>query len=395
MLLLAAYRNGERKNRSKTKTRVPQWLPEPHWFRNQLQACKLENSLSELSSSEARQRTVVSSQGLQLQAIVTLKPGVQWQGSLTPFTEEARLLWEYYNKPCSAYSVEVDKFFHFKQPCKILQRAAGAKNRPATAPVTLQHFCFLPSVRALTEELLFRERGCDEELTLDLLCERLGSRFADALERCHWTIPVLLVPKPIMLLMEMRQWKSLLLRLMGPIPGRDIPDFQKDCLTWLRNVMDYPSREELNLLFSNRFQTWAPPEQPLTADSAMFVLQQLRLHAADIIASGGVRSQEKLEQALEGLELFCQTLGFSRTAGSHVGNRKAPASRIILDICSARFLRNRSDLKNMKNAIVQSLVPSHMHAFAKALMYNPLSASSLSKFQVLSCIMFLINHFDM
>lgn len=205
MLLLAAYSNGERKTRSKTKTRVPQWLPGPHWFRKRLEACKLENSLCEFGSSEARQRAVASSEGVQLQAILTLQPGVQWQGSLTLCHEEARLLWEYYNEPCSAYSVEVDNFFHFKQPVNILQRAAGTKRRPATAPVTLQHFCFFPSVRALTEDLFFRERNCEDELTLDLLCERLGSWLADALERCRWTIPALLVPKPIMLLMEVRQ----------------------------------------------------------------------------------------------------------------------------------------------------------------------------------------------
>ena len=111
MLLLAAYRNGERKHRSKVKSKEPIWLPEPSWFQERLRSCNLDGTLAEITSSAARAGARVSAEGLQVQALVTLRPGVVWKGLVTPFNEEERLLWLYNEKPCSAFSVQVKDFF--------------------------------------------------------------------------------------------------------------------------------------------------------------------------------------------------------------------------------------------------------------------------------------------
>lgn len=314
-----------------------------------------------------------------MQALATLKPGV-----LTPFSDESWLLWRYYGKPCSAYSLEVDKVFLFKEHVILWQRQALAESRDchlATAPIILQYQCFTPSVRVLTEELFFRELGNEGDLSLELLCERLGSRLADVLERCGWVIPVLWVPKPIMLLLVQGKWKALVLHMMNSVLNRDAPLFQRHCLNWLRDLMQYPSNGCFSCLWGNRFQQYRSPNHPLTSACALFAMQQLRAHSSAIIADGGPSSQSRLEETLEGLEIFTQSLVENRQAGSHVTGRKAVASRIFDDIRAAHLLRNRGHFKAMKTAMMRSLMPHQLQSLAKAMMYDPLSAPSLSKFQ--------------
>ncbi|CAK9101085.1 unnamed protein product, partial [Durusdinium trenchii] len=296
-----------------------------------------------------------------------------------------QILGEDYVEPWP-FSREVDKVFLFKEHVILWQRQALAESRDchlATAPIILQYQCFTPSVRVLTEELFFRELGNEGDLSLELLCERLGSRLADVLERCGWVIPVLWVPKPIMLLLVQGKWKALVLHMMNSVPNRDAPLFQRHCLNWLRDLMQYPSNGCFSCLWGNRFQQYRSPNHPLTSACALFAMQQLRAHSSAIIADGGPSSQSRLEETLEGLEIFTQSLVENRQAGSHVTGRKAVASRIFDDIRAAHLLRNRGHFKAMKTAMMRSLMPHQLQSLAKAMMYDPLSVYMDCTFAVL------------
>lgn len=268
-----------------------------------------------------------------------------------------------------------ERFFLLKTPVTVWQRKSSGGD---TAPITLQHPCFFPAVKVLSDEVSFHEGGCDQELSFPLLLERLGSYLAECLERNRWEVPVLLVPKPIFLLMKEGKWKSLILHLMGAVPGRDPRFFHKECIQFVQSLMQFPSPDCFRSLWSNRFLSCPPPSKALTVESVAFVLQLLRSHSEDILASAGHGASERLLGAIEGLEVFTETLD---SRGGHIKGRKANALQIIEGIRAVSFLRNRGHFNNIKNAVVDSLVPAQLQDLTKAMMYGTLSASSLSKFQ--------------
>ena len=52
----------------------------------------------------------------EVKGLVRLNPGVVFNGSLTCFDLESQLLWEYWGRPQSAYSLEVADSFQLAQP---------------------------------------------------------------------------------------------------------------------------------------------------------------------------------------------------------------------------------------------------------------------------------------
>ena len=270
-----------------------------------------------------------------------------------------------------------ERFFLLQKPVTVWQRKSSGGD---SAPITLQHPCFIPAVPVLNDELSFHERGGDQGLSFPLLLERLGSYLAEYLETNCLEVPVLLVPRPIFCLMEEGKWKSLILHLMGAVPGKDPPFFQKECIQFLQSCMHFPSPDCFCTLWSNRFHSCPPPNKALTVESVAFVLQLLRNHSEDILARAGQGASERLLAAIEGLEVFTETLD-SHSRGGHIRGRKANALQIIEGIRAVRFLRNRGDFKGVKNAVVDSLMPAQLQDLTKAMMYDPLSASSLSRFQ--------------
>lgn len=270
-----------------------------------------------------------------------------------------------------------ERFFLLQTPVTVWQRKSSGGD---TAPITLQYPCFFPAVKVLSDEVSFHEGGCDQELSFPLLLERLGSYLAECLENNRSEVPVLLVPRPIFFLMKEGKWKSLILHLMGAVPGKDPPLFHKECIHFVKSLMQFPSPDCFRALWSNRFFSCPPPSKALTVESVAFVLQLLRSHSEDILARAGHGASERLLEAIEGLEVFTETLD-SHSRGGHIKGRKANALQIIEGIRAVSFLRNRGHFKGIKNAVVDSLVPAQLQDLTKAMMYDTLSASSLSKFQ--------------
>lgn len=143
-----------------------------------------------------------------------------------------------------------ERFFLLQTPVTVWQRKSSGGD---TAPITLQYPCFFPAVKVLSDEVSFHEGGCDQELSFPLLLERLGSYLAECLENNRSEVPVLLVPRPIFFLMKEGKWKSLILHLMGAVPGKDPPLFHKECIHFVKSLMQFPSPDCFRALWSNRF----------------------------------------------------------------------------------------------------------------------------------------------
>lgn len=196
MLWLAAYKNGERQSRAKNKTRIPHWLPEPPWFLDRLEACDALDSLRR-SSTEVRGRGTISSEGIKVQTLVTVEPGLFWQGNLTPFDDETFLQWEYWGKPCSAFCVSISNVYALKEPVHVRQRKASQANisgRCLTADVSLHYHLFSPAVPIVAGDVMFQDIASDVDLSwsdLQIGCE---AAVEDA--------PVLLMPEPLLLLIR-------------------------------------------------------------------------------------------------------------------------------------------------------------------------------------------------
>lgn len=377
MLLLAVYKNGERKTRSSKKTRVPQWLPEPPWFRESLEASDVLSTLSELKSSEARQRGSVHAHGAEVRGLVRLRPGVVFDGPTTQFDRESQLLWEYWGRPRSAYSLEVVEFFELAEAAHVRQRKAG----DATSPASLQFYVFQPSVPVLRDDTMLQtNQGAAAWGAIRVECGFERDSDSDV-----QLIPVLFIAEPIFMLLRRGRWKSLLLHFQGlDRKGRGVSRTVLECLLYLQRTMGWPSGLEIAALRSHAHDVQARSEETLTWESVAFIAEELRKRAGVIVGDvetlEGQERQLQLEAALRGLEVLADGL-CPKNSGSHIRRRTTPGERIIEDFRAVRLLRNRADLKSMKGAIIRALMPRQLQNLARVMMYDPLAASTLSSYQ--------------
>ena len=339
-------------------------------------------ALAALQSTEARAGTGFD--GAQVEALVSLKPGTVWQGAFTDFDLEAELQWRYWQKPHSAYTVVVDQLFSLLEPVTVRMRAASATAYSQPSPVTLPHRIFWPAVSPLLPRTLFRGKGGREMALADLAVEVEGFSSLS----CDPTVPVLFIPEAIFRLLERGKWNCLLLHLASPGHG-NLPAVMRSCLEWLQKNMSWPTAHDFDVLWRNRANFDLPSDHVLTWESAKFLAQQVRKHANVLIlevSRDWPQGDEcfLLEQALRGLEAFAEGLLSKSSGASHVQHKKAPALRIIEDIRAVRYLRNKGDLKQIKDSIIRGLMPTQLQSLAKAMMYDPLSSSTISKYQAVS-----------
>ena len=372
MLLLATYTNGARRKRKANGSREPQWLPEPPWFKDLLVSEELLTQLH-VSASQAYRGVSLDGQCC-VKALVRVDPGVIWNGPLTDFDREANLLWNYWDRPSAAYSVVVRSFFSLCQPVSLHMREGVAK----AEVVTLQHYIFRPAVPVVTEELRFLARGDPDQDVLGFHDLGIGELRQD--------VPVIFIPQAIFALMERGKWRSILLHIEAMRHAASAPKALLASLKTLRVGMQWPSEDQFSMICSRQQNCQPLPKSMLCWDSIFFLRSQLCKHSDVIITDGGrlvdpgrlAEQQKTLESALGGLELLAMSLA---PKVSHLQHAKVASDRIIEQICAVRYLRNRSELKGLKQAVISSLMPEQLQSLAKTAMFDPLSGSTLSRYQ--------------
>ena len=377
MLLLATYRNGARRKRHANQTREPLWLPEPPWFKDLLAS---EGLLTQLHALAGEAFRGVSLDGqCCVKALVTVGPGVIWNGPLTEFDRETDLLWNYWYRPSAAYSVVVRSFFSLRPPVKLHMRE-GVANAEI---VTLQHYIFRPAVPVLTEALRFLARGDPNQEVLGFHDLGIGELRQD--------VPVIFIPETIFALMERGKWRSILMHIQAMRRAASAPKAILASLKTLKVEMQWPSEDQFSMVCSKQQDHQPGPKSTLSWDSIWFLRTQLRKHSDVIITDGGrlvdagqlAEQQKALESALEGLELLATCLA---PKVSHLQHAKVASQKIIDQISAVRYLRNRSELKGLKQAVISSLMPEQLQSLAKTMMGSPLSGSTISRYQAGSLI---------
>ena len=365
-VFLAGYRNGARRQRDSKGTRTPLYLPEPAWFLDRVQTYSDPDLLRRLGSGGGP----AGIQHANVVGLVVLGRGITYSGNLTPFDLESDLLWRYVGRPESCYTVEVQRFFSPEAPVAIYARQSDCQGISSTK-VNLQDWIFFPAT------------------DVDLDCFNL---LDDALHAVgdRDEIPVLWVPEVILSLIKAGKWKSLLFHY-SRTSHRSTGNGLLNVLRKIQDRMNWPSREEISRLWNCRRQFHQPPCMPLTEQSASFLIQKIREHSSVLLSgasdAGGVvdpgaieEQQIKLEEALEGLQVFSQAM-----SKEHVSRlpKSAMSSTLIIDsIRAARHLRNRGQLAMIKSAVIDSFVPSHLQSFARSIMFQPASKASVSRYQV-------------
>ena len=366
-VFLAGYRNGARRQRDSKSTRVPMYLPEPAWFLDRVKTYSTSDLLQRLGRGPA-----VQIQHANVVGLAVLGAGVIYSGNLTPFDLESDLLWRYWGRPEACYTVEVQRFFSLAEPVAIYARKSDCQGISSTK-VNLQDWIFLPAT------------------DVDLECFNLVDDEAlHALGDCN-QCPVLWVPEVVLSLIKVGKWKSLLFHYSRG-SHRSGGHGLLNALRKIQERMNWPSQEEMSRLWNCRYQFHQPPHLPLTEQSASFLIQKIREHSsvllsgvsdAGVVVDPGATEEEqriKLEEALEGLQVFSQAMSKENVSRAP---RAAMNSALIIDsIRAARHLRNRGQLALIQSAVIDGFVPSHLRSFARSIMFEPASKTTVSRYQV-------------
>lgn len=367
-VFLAGYQTGSRKHRDKSGTRQYCHLPQPAWFIDRIQTYGDMTQLS-IQGSTARPPQISTATVV---GLAQLGPGCIFSGRLTPFDLEADLLWRYWDKPQACYSVEILQFYSLKEPITIHARkpVEGWRGENRDFKVDLSNWIFFPASEIRVDDLFGEEclpQGLPEP--------------AD--------IPILWLPEAILTLVQRGVWKPLLLHFSRS--EKRSADKVAAVLNVLQGIMNWPSQREMQALWDVRYKFSEAPVKPLKEQAAQFLLQQIRQHSDVLISDGGavdnvddlMERQFLLEQAEEGLQLMLEAESQPRHICKQNSLRRQPLSdKLIIDcIRAARHLRNRGHLKLMRDAVIEALMPQHFQSFARSVMFEPPSSSSISRYQ--------------
>ena len=338
-----------------------------------MQAEDLLADLRKVSSKAARSALHIES--AKLTALVRLEPGVCFSGRLTPWPQEAELLWQYLQCPQGAFSLHVKDALRLDQPV-IVSSVRGSRGN-----VSLKHALFQTNAQVLNaSSVLVTSQGI--RLTLPEVFERWG---CDPNSITLADVPCLWTPEVILALLLRGRWENLLLK-------HSVHHIQKQhglVLFWLRSLMQWPTDEDMVRLQGYGKTCVQAPSHALDAEDARFLLHWLRDHASAIIRESNEPEamQLKLEQASEGLQVFLLAFqagaASAGTGGKRLSNLAKSAEHLVNSIRVARHVRNKSKLARIQNEFLDAAMPPALQNFAKAAGRKPVSGSTISKSQAL------------
>ena len=369
MLLLCGYKNGHRRLRGQNSERKPVWLPEPTWFVNRLQAANLDGELREISSTRARGALNIDSS--RLTALVRLSPGVCFAGRLTPWPQEAELLWQYFHCPLAAFSVIVKEALRLEQPVSV------ASARGSRGNVSLKHALFQTNAVVLDDSF-----ACVSSTGARLTTRDVAHKWGLPPDMDLGDVPCLWTPDVILKLILLGRWENLVLRLSSHAMQKD----HNVALRWLRDFMHWPSEADVARLSAHGKAFMRPPARSLSSQDAQFLLSEIRGRADSILtdSTDPETTQISLEQSVEGLQTFL--LEFQPTTakgGSRRSTAAKSAEQLINAIRVARHVRNKSKLGEIQGAFLEAILPPSLHDLAKAVAEHrkPVSGAAISKSQ--------------
>ncbi|CAE7374325.1 unnamed protein product [Symbiodinium sp. CCMP2592] len=346
MLLLCGYANGHRRLRtgSSKTTRHPQWLPEPGWFLDKVRSVGLEPELRKVSGVDARNALDVVA--ADVKALIVLAPGVCDKGRLTPWNQEAELLWQYYKCPRSSFSVKAVSMYAFEQPSTI------ASVRGCSGNVAIKHMVFQTNTAVVSRGTVLISKPAGARTTLEECCRKHG---LDALVDNLDDVPVMWVPEVVLQLMLVQKWSTLLLN----VRNHHLQKGLDKTLAWMQAALNFPSQADLQQLKQQNRDSPAQPTRCLEAQDAMFLLHMLRSQADTLLSECAEFEEDdvrlQLENAAEGLELLilsCHEAGQGQTAA----NIPKPVLLLTNAIRFSRYVRNRSKMNGAFSSMIEVFV---------------------------------------
>ena len=370
MFLLCGYANGHRRLRTgSSKIRDPQWLPEPDWFVDKVRSIGLERELHKVSGADARSALDVVS--AEVKAFVVLAPGNCYQGRLTPWDQEAELLWQYFKCPCSSFSIKAASVCALEEPSTV------ASARGCSGNVAVKHMVFQTNTAVVHRgtALIFKSSGA--RTTVEECCRQHGlGALVDKLE----DVPVMWVPEVVLQLMLVQKWSTLLLNVRNHHLQKSLDKI----LAWMQAALNFPSQTDLQRLRQLKTESVTQPTHCLEASDAMFLLHMLRSQAGTLLSEctefeeDGVRLQ--LENAAEGLELLILSSHANRQRSSATNIAK-PVLLLTNAIRFARYVRNRSKMNEVFSSMIEAFVPVPLQGMVSKLATAAPSGSTISRSQ--------------
>ena len=368
MIFLCGYANGHRRSRDSAKNRIPQWLPEPEWLLKRLEEAGL---MSELRKAARSALFVMSAR---VQAIALLGPGICYQGRLTPWTQEAEHLWQYWKCPAASFSLDV------QDRCSLVQPVTISSARGCSGNVGLKHILFQANTPVVDGTAMMEATTSGERMPLSEWFRRNGRQ--DLLHLLP-DVPILFVPEVVLLLLIRKKWDALVLNAYN----HHIQKQHASALLCLQQTVGFLQLQiwrGLEILGATRSRCQR---------IAVFLLEK---QASAILASCNSGAQansvrKQLEDAAEALQHFLLSCDKRAQGGVNASNFMLSAAELVNAIRFARYVRNRSKINIIKDSVIEAFVPEGLQGLVRKCAAKAPSGTSISRAQAIRFLMFLIS----
>jgi hypothetical protein len=325
-----------------------------------------------------------------VQALVHLESALAayFEGALTRWSPEAKLLWSYYGNPCDAWAVAVDQVIQLDVPA-FLQTKHRSRGSTLTqsSQISLTPALFSPGMNIVPSTKCRRVSGtaCGQTCTVGEVLVEWG--YSGDNIRMHG-VPVLWLPEPITLLLTKgflrlgHHWPHLVLRASWigdhlkckqyiPLPPQN----------WLDRRQERPhAAMDLD----------APPE--LTTEMCKALAEHVRCNPGQASLPGdeGFEYRATIHQCLWALDgiiedandkaMFDQGLTHSR-----LRRRKMEKVEMLLNILLAvRYSksRDRKAVAQQASFFMKGLVPASLGGLVAQVQLQPPSSATLSRRQI-------------
>lgn len=347
-LRLEAPRSADRPSR---RCRVTPHFPKPAWLRDRLARAGLAAIETSAASDEA-----LPTYGAPVVGLLNVSPGSVWD-DLTMFSEEAKLMRDYYLEPPDVHTFHVRTSFRIVDGSLVVSARASEQFGPVK--FSQKHLVFEPTwgFAEFPHVVLESQAGRVPLQTL------LGDQVAHN-AWCLW------LPEPVAHLASLGEWTELVVLSRWYVRCR-----AKRAIEFYTPMDDFPSSDWIH----RTSKAWRQSCSNVVADTPVpqvaqlaVVARRLRMWSQDIVGAcedeeEAAQRKHELRGAIEVVEHFSRRLS-GKAHGPHVRHMRFQYSQLQIlhsHRCS-RLLKNRGQLRDAVEIALSLTLPDCVDAHAYA-----------------------------